>query len=155
MKIRFGDIHSVSLFGHPLVVLSSLPAINEFQAASPDNFSHRSSIAGIANPPSVTPYRHDLLFSIVRTSVLSYCFILQCLWHVFLCVCLGGHWRCFLNGFCLCPCHISSSLRTNDTHYSGQCGSPALEILFLAFSQKGPLSTNCLAGRPKEIFDIF
>ena len=40
-EIRYGDIHSVSLFGHPVVVLSSLPAINEFRAASPENFSHR------------------------------------------------------------------------------------------------------------------
>ena len=41
IKIRYGDIHSVSLFGHPVVVLSSLEAINEFRAASPENFSHR------------------------------------------------------------------------------------------------------------------
>ena len=40
-KTRYGDIHSVSLFGHPVVVLSSLAAINDFRAASPENFSHR------------------------------------------------------------------------------------------------------------------
>ena len=38
---RYGDIHSVSLFGHPVIVLSSLNAIEEFRAASPDNFTHR------------------------------------------------------------------------------------------------------------------
>ena len=41
IKIRYGDIHSVSLFGHPVVVLSSLAAVNDFRAASPENFSHR------------------------------------------------------------------------------------------------------------------
>ena len=41
MQTRFGDIHSVSLFGHPVVVLSSLKAIEEFRAASPDNFTPR------------------------------------------------------------------------------------------------------------------
>ena len=41
MHLRYGDIHSVSLFGHPVVVLSSLTAIEEFRAASPDNFTHR------------------------------------------------------------------------------------------------------------------
>ena len=41
MNLRYGDIHSVSLFGHPVVVLSSLTAIEEFRAASPDNFTHR------------------------------------------------------------------------------------------------------------------
>ena len=41
IKTRYGDIHSVSLFGHPVVVLSSLAAIKEFRAASPENFSHR------------------------------------------------------------------------------------------------------------------
>ena len=41
MHLRYGDIHSVSLFGHPVVVLSSLAAIEEFRAASPDNFTHR------------------------------------------------------------------------------------------------------------------
>ena len=40
-EIRYGDIHSVSLFGHPVVVLSSLAAVKEFRAASPENFSHR------------------------------------------------------------------------------------------------------------------
>ena len=40
-KIRYGDIHSVSLFGHPVIVLSSLDAVKEFRAASPENFSHR------------------------------------------------------------------------------------------------------------------
>ena len=40
-QIRYGDIHSVSLFGHPVVVLSSLEAEKEFRAASPENFSHR------------------------------------------------------------------------------------------------------------------
>ena len=43
MHLRYGDIHSVSLFGHPVVVLSSLTAIEEFRAASPDNFTHRWS----------------------------------------------------------------------------------------------------------------
>ena len=41
MQTRYGDIHSVSLFGHPVVVLSSLTAIEEFRAASPDNFTHK------------------------------------------------------------------------------------------------------------------
>ena len=41
IKTRYGDIHSVSLFGHPVVVLSSLAAVNDFRAASPENFSHR------------------------------------------------------------------------------------------------------------------
>ena len=41
IKIRYGDIHSVSLFGHPVVVLSSLAALNEFRAASLENLSHR------------------------------------------------------------------------------------------------------------------
>ena len=41
IKTRYGDIHSVSLFGHPVVVLSSLAAINDFRAASPENFSHK------------------------------------------------------------------------------------------------------------------
>ena len=31
----------MSLFGHPVVMLSSLAAINDFRAASPENFSHR------------------------------------------------------------------------------------------------------------------
>merc|ERR1712130_947941 len=41
MAKRYGDIHSVSLFGHTAVILSSLAAIDEFRAASPDNFTHR------------------------------------------------------------------------------------------------------------------
>jgi len=41
MANKYGDIHSVSLFGHPVIVLSSLAAINEFRAASPENFNHR------------------------------------------------------------------------------------------------------------------
>jgi cytochrome P450 len=41
MANKYGDIHTVSLFGHPVVVLSSLKAIEEFRAASPDNFTHR------------------------------------------------------------------------------------------------------------------
>ena len=43
-QMRYGDIHSVSLFGHPVVVLSSLEAVKEFRAASPENFSHRWKI---------------------------------------------------------------------------------------------------------------
>ena len=47
-KTRYGDIHSVSLFGHPVVVLSSLAAVKEFRAASPENFSHRcNNIVGM------------------------------------------------------------------------------------------------------------
>jgi len=38
---KYGDIHSVSLFGRPVVVLSSLAAIEQISAASQDNFSHR------------------------------------------------------------------------------------------------------------------
>ena len=44
MQTRYGDIHSVSLFGHPVVVLSSLTAVEEFRAASPDNFTHRCNM---------------------------------------------------------------------------------------------------------------
>ena len=38
---RFGDIHSVSLFGHPVVVLSSLEAMSLCNFSSSDVFSHR------------------------------------------------------------------------------------------------------------------
>ena len=41
MISRFGDIHSVSLFGHPVVVLSSLEVMSLCNFGSSDVFSHR------------------------------------------------------------------------------------------------------------------
>ena len=66
IKTRYGDIHSVSLFGHPVVVLSSLAAVNDFRAASPENFSHRltyivemfwSLLASLINVPENFSHR--------------------------------------------------------------------------------------------------
>jgi len=41
MAKKYGDIHSVSLFGHPVIVLSSLAAVEQFSEASQDKLSHR------------------------------------------------------------------------------------------------------------------